>query len=276
MKLTVLVDNNTLIDRYFAAEPGLSLFIEESGRRILFDCGYSGIFLDNARRMGIDLLFLDHLVFSHGHLDHTWGVEPLIREFSRAVLENRPCQKPVVTAHPKTFKSTFFKGVGEIGSLISKEKLENHFRFHPAEKPVGLTERLTFLGEIPRKNDFEALVPLGRKEGENGEDFIPEDTALVYRSDDGLVIITGCSHAGICNIVEYARTVCREERILDIIGGLHLQDPPAEQMKGTTGYLGALGLRHLYACHCTDLKSKIELSGVVPIRETGVGLSLEY
>ena len=66
MKLTILTDNNTFIDRYFTAEPGLSIFIEDEGKRILFDCGFSGVFFDNALRMGIDLLHLDALVFSHG------------------------------------------------------------------------------------------------------------------------------------------------------------------------------------------------------------------
>ena len=59
MKLTVLVDNNTYIDRYFLGEPGLSFFIEDEGKSILFDCGYSNIFFENARKMGIALRFLD-------------------------------------------------------------------------------------------------------------------------------------------------------------------------------------------------------------------------
>lgn len=72
MKLTVLVDNNTLIDRYFVGEPALSFFIEVGGENILFDTVYSDAFLKNAERMGINLRELDVVVLSHGHVDHTW------------------------------------------------------------------------------------------------------------------------------------------------------------------------------------------------------------
>jgi len=88
--------------------------------------------------------------------------------------------------------------------------------------------------------------------------------------------MTGCSHAGICNIIEYAKKVCSENRIHDILGGLHLQDPPERQIQGTLDYLKKLNLKRIHACHCTDLKSKIALSKVVDVEEVGVGLSLTY
>ncbi|MDD2390445.1 MAG: MBL fold metallo-hydrolase [Desulfobacterales bacterium] len=276
MKLTVLVDNNTYIDNYFLAEPGLSFFIEDQDTRLLFDCGYSHIFFENARKMGIDLLFLDYLVFSHCHMDHTWGVDTLIREYTNAILQNHLHKKPELVAHPKAFISTVIDGVGEIGSIISEEKLKQQFKLSLSSVPVHLTDRLVYLGEIPRKFSFESHHPLGRKEGETQDDFVIDDTALAYKSEDGLVIITGCSHAGICNILEYARRVCRDDRIVDIIGGLHLLNPPKEQMQGTLDYLKGLGLKKLHACHCTDFDSKVCLTAVAPVKEVGVGLCLEY
>ena len=71
MKLTVLVDNNTLIGQYFLAEPGLSFLVESEGYRLLFDTGHSGIFLENAQKMGVSLAELDAVVISHGHHNHT-------------------------------------------------------------------------------------------------------------------------------------------------------------------------------------------------------------
>lgn len=276
MKLTVLCDNNTFIDQYFLGEPGISFFIEADETRILFDCGYSDAFLQNARKLRIDLLSLDYLVFSHGHADHTWGVDALIREYMDAFLLNIPHQKPVVVAHPKTFWSTTYDGAIEIGAIVSEDKLKRQFKLKFARQPLKLTERLTFLGEIPRKNDFESQQPLGRKEGEIEDDFIPDDTGLVYRADDGLVIITGCAHAGICNTIEHARKVCKEDRVVDIIGGLHLLDPMKKQINGTVHYLKGLNLKQLHACHCTDLSSKIKLASAAPLKEVGVGLTLEY
>ncbi len=105
MKLTVLADNNCLIDHYFYAEPALSFFIEDNNTRVLFDVGYSDVFMKNAEKLKINLRNLDYLVFSHGHLDHTWGLDPLIKLYSEAILEKLDLSKPTVVAHPLAFES---------------------------------------------------------------------------------------------------------------------------------------------------------------------------
>lgn len=276
MKLTVLVDNATLIDRYFLAEPGLALLIEDGGRKILFDCGYSDIFLGNAAKMGLTLHGLDHVVLSHGHLDHTWGLEPLIRRLSEERLEGRPRRRPELTAHPAAFASVGLDDIPEIGPLLEPGKLSRHFDLHLTATPRALGERLLFLGEIPRRHDFEISEGIGAKEGESRPDTIPDDSALAWRGDDGLVIITGCSHAGICNIVDHAVALTGESRIQDIIGGLHLLSPTAERLRGTVDYLRGLAPLRLSPCHCTDLASKIALARAAPLREVGVGLAVSY
>ncbi len=108
------------------------------------------------------------------------------------------------------------------------------------------------------------------------DDYVVDDTALVYKSDKGLVIITGCSHAGICNIVEYAKKVCNDDRVVDIIGGFHLQDPDENILNNTVSYFKNSNMDKIHACHCTDLRSKIELSKALTVVEVGVGLTLEY
>lgn len=276
MDLKVLVDNNTLIDRYFLAEPGLSFYINDRGHELLFDLGYSDIFFQNAEKMGLDLLQIQDVVISHGHLDHTWGLEPYARRLNEAHFEKRKCSRPRLIAHPLAFTSINGEDGNEFGSLMSADKLSQHFDLTLSRTSVNITSRLTWLGEIPRKHNFENLQSFGRKEGETAVDMVPDDSALVYRSENGLVVITGCSHAGICNIVEYAKDVCNDERIVDIIGGFHLMDPVPVQMKGTLEYLGNQGIQNLYACHCTDLKSKIALASVTNIQEVGVGLELSW
>jgi 7,8-dihydropterin-6-yl-methyl-4-(beta-D-ribofuranosyl)aminobenzene 5'-phosphate synthase len=278
MKLHVLVDNNTLIDRYFVGEPAVSYLIEEGDLRILFDVGYSDIFLQNAHKMNQDLLQLDYLILSHGHMDHTWGMEALIRAYTEAAFEKIPCRKPVVITHPDTFLSKYSPGFPEFGSIVSQETAAKNLALQLSREPVWLSSRLVFLGEIERQTSFEAQHPIGTVwRGEQQEaDYLTEDSALVYCAQEGLVIITGCSHAGICNIIEQARRVCQEERILDIIGGFHLLNPSTEQMQGTIDYFKVLQPQQIHACHCTDLTSKIALSRVVKIEETGVGTCLNY
>jgi 7,8-dihydropterin-6-yl-methyl-4-(beta-D-ribofuranosyl)aminobenzene 5'-phosphate synthase len=278
VQLTVLVDNNTLIDRYFQGEPGLSFFIRDGEARILFDTGYSGLFLANARKMDIDLRRLDWVVLSHGHLDHTWGLDPLIRRFTEAAIEGQPIKRPTILGHPAVLGSRRIDTLPNIGSSLSEDKLSPHFRLRFSREPVWLTEHLVFLGEIPRIFEFEAASPLGLVMGKQGPepDPLADDSALAYRSHDGLVLITGCAHAGICNTIEHARRVCGEERVADIIGGFHLLAPPAERLEETARRLETLGLRSLHPCHCTDLASKVALARRLLVEEVGVGLRLEY
>lgn len=278
MKLTVLVDNNTIIDRYFLAEPGISLYIEQGGKRILLDVGYSDVFIKNAQKMNIDLRTLDYVVLSHGHLDHTWGLDPLVRLYTESNIEGLPHKRPTILAHPLAFFSKTIDDLKEVGSFISRDKLSKHFAIELSKNPVWLTDRLLFLSEIERKNDFEGKKPIGSIMKPSGEepDYLYDDTALVYKSPQGLVIITGCSHSGICNIVEQAKKLCKEERVIDIVGGLHLLNPSKEQLRGTLEYMKKLNPKQMHACHCTDLNSKIALSKVVNLKEVGVGLVLEY
>ena len=278
MKLTVLVDNNTLIDRYFLGEPGVSYYIETDGKKILFDTGYSDAFIRNAQKMNIDLLNIDHIVLSHAHLDHTWGLDPLIRLYTEAQIEGLNHSEPDLIAHPLIFNSRTHSGLQEIGTLLSADKISRIFRLRLISEPLWITDNVVFLGEIPRIFDFEH-DPLESKiiiDGKESDDELLDDTALAIKTENGLVIVTGCSHSGSCNIIEYAKEVCSEEKIVDIVGGFHLLNPPEIKMEGTADYFQNLNAKEVHACHCTDLKSKIALAGVCNLKEVGCGLQLEY
>ncbi|HUT39469.1 MAG TPA: MBL fold metallo-hydrolase [Methanoregula sp.] len=280
MKLTVLVDNNTLIDHYLTAEPALSFLIETGGRKILFDTGYSDAFIQNAQKMDISLLDLDYVVVSHGHLDHTWGLVHLVKHFTEAIIEKRQVRVPELVAHPWCFYPKPKPPLGNSGSLLSEAEAGLHFPLRLSRTPLWLTDNIVFLGEIEQTFDFEHIDPGKRKiampDGRTEPDQLRDDSALVCRTPGGLVIVTGCSHAGICNIVEHARQVCGDDRVRDIIGGLHLLEPGAERMEKTCRYLGSLEMEALHACHCTSLSSKIVLAGYCPVQEVGTGMKLEW
>jgi 7,8-dihydropterin-6-yl-methyl-4-(beta-D-ribofuranosyl)aminobenzene 5'-phosphate synthase len=280
LSLTVLVDNNTITDHYFSGEPGLSFLIKTQGKKILFDTGYSDLFLKNAHVLGEDLLDLDLVVFSHGHLDHTGGLPDLVRHLSRAIIEGIPVRMPTVIAHPFCFYPRPKLPVPNIGSTVSEEELRRHGPVELSTSPRWITDDLVVLGQIERKFDFEntsadkrkILMPDGRTE----DDELLDDTARAFQTGKILVIITGCSHSGICNIVEQAKMVCEEERILDIIGGLHLLSPERPRLEKTVSYLQNLNLASLHACHCTSLPAKIALAGYCPLQEVGVGMALHW
>jgi 7,8-dihydropterin-6-yl-methyl-4-(beta-D-ribofuranosyl)aminobenzene 5'-phosphate synthase len=241
----------------------------------LFDTGYSDIFLKNAEKMGESMSNLDFLVISHSHLDHTWGLEPFVRYLTELGIENRPYKHPALVGHPDIFTSAGMDIIPEFGTLMSKGKMARHLDLQLSKTPVQLGPGLT-LGEIPRENSFEGHITFGKKQGTQEPDRVMDDSAMVYQSSKGLVIITGCSHAGICNIIAYAQKVCNESRVLDIIGGFHLLNPSKDQLTGTLDFFKKLSPKEFHACHCTDLESKIAMSQVANIREVGVGLTLAF
>lgn len=267
MKLTVLVDNNTYIDQYYAGEPAVSYYIETDDIKILFDTGYSDIFIKNARSMCIDLNSLTHIVLSHGHNDHSRGLKYLRQHYDLPDIR--------LIAHPLCFQPKYYENE-YIGSPYSLEEITENFRFEPAESPVFLSENCLFLGRIPDLHDFEKRSPIGTAtaNGQETEDLCPDDSALVCRTDKGLFIVTGCSHSGICNITDYARSVCREQRDSGILGGFHLFDTDT-RLARTIEYLKALSPDILYPCHCVSLKAKAEMLKYMDIEEVGVGLTIE-
>jgi 7,8-dihydropterin-6-yl-methyl-4-(beta-D-ribofuranosyl)aminobenzene 5'-phosphate synthase len=278
--LTVLVDNNTLNDHYFSGEPGLSFLIRTAGKKILLDTGYSDLFIRNAGAMGISLLDLDTIVFSHGHLDHTGGLPAFVRHLNGGIIENSHHNVPNILCHPFCFYPRPKFPLPNIGSLLPEDEVKRHFAVIATAEPYWITKDLVFLGQIDRNNDFETTGPGQRNiimpDGTTVPDHILDDSALALKTRAGLVIITGCSHSGICNIVRTARAVCDEERVIDIIGGLHLLTPGQPVLEKTRGYLERLHLNSLYACHCTSLPSKIFLAGKCPVKETGVGMTLYW
>lgn len=271
MKITVLAENNTLTDKYYIAEPALSFYIEIENQSILFDAGYSGIFIENAQKMNIDLSNLDSIVLSHGHNDHTWGLKFLIEK----QLKNRK-EKVKLIAHPNSLIEKKEKEE-QIGIDLDKEYLNNFFALNLSKEPTWLTNDLVFLGEIPRT--IVKTEKIGQTFDENNSlifDEILDDSALVYKGKDGLVIITGCSHSSLINIVDYAVKICNEDRIIDIIGGFHLLHTSEEKMNKFISTLKEYRICEIHPCHCTDLNAKIALSRHFNVREVGVGLELEF
>jgi len=277
MEISVLVDNNTIIDKYFKGEPGFSVHIKEANKNILFDLGYSDIFIENARQLNLNLNDIDYLVFSHGHIDHTGGLDPLIKYYFETG-EHMGEKIPQIIAHPDCFANKYYGNNSSIGMNVDKEVVNNLFEVKKSKDPIWLTEKLLYLGEIPRENNFESDQPIGyQNEIKAGcEDYILDDTALAYKAKEGLIIITGCSHAGICNIVSQAKKITEVENVIDIIGGFHLMEPGKEKLEKTKKYLKNLNLSQLHACHCTDLKSKIELAQIADLQEVGAGMQFKF
>ncbi|MBN2191644.1 MAG: MBL fold metallo-hydrolase [Polyangiaceae bacterium] len=279
LKISVLVDNNTLIDRYFLGEPAVSYFIETENAKVLFDVGYSDAFWRNAQQLRLDPWSTDWLVLSHGHIDHTGGIDALLKVRGAAQDGTVALRRPRLLAHPHALLPKYLDERTPIGMSVTRDSLEAHFELHLSTQPVWLDRQLVFLGQIPRASPFEAGQPLGYRIDEAGgrvPDDLLDDTALAYAGSDGLCVITGCSHAGICNIIAQARRVTGIHKVLDVIGGFHLLRPSPEQLAGTVACFAELSLPRLHACHCTDLPSRMALGQTATLEEVGSGQILEY
>lgn len=272
MRLVVLVDNYVINDSYGLGEPALSFYIESLGMRILFDFGETDAYLKNARRKGVDLGEIDTAVLSHGHSDHTGGIGPFIEAFKPRQRDSRVR----LVYHPTALLPKRY-GSLDIGLGVPVEILRENFNLVPTLDPFWLNDELVYLGEIERGNGFENKKPLGQRyEGEGFvDDFLPDDSALVHVGDRHIDIITGCSHSGICNIIEYAKKVTGKQRVGSVIGGFHLNKTDPELVDATASYFREADIEQVYPCHCTDTFAKIALAAASPVEEAGVGLVLE-
>lgn len=225
------------------------------------------MYLKNAAKLGIDLEHLDAVIISHGHNDHTGGL----------AFYPKLHKKPLLVAHLGIMESKRAEGLS-ISLPVSEAYLQERFIFKLIKEPLWLDEQFVFLGEIPRVNDFENKKPVGEHCLADGwhDDYVMDDSALVYKQKDGIYIITGCSHAGICNIAEYAKQVTGCNVIKSIIGGLHLFSANSQQTLATADYLKRNVEGNIYPCHCTNLAAKFALHKELTVKEVGVGLTLEW
>jgi len=260
MKITILTDN--VAGGKFLSEHGLSYLLEIDGEQLLFDTGHSDVFLRNAEIMGIDIHNqVKTVVLSHGHWDHGNGLKFLTN-------------KTLIT-HPGTFTSRYRKSDhSPVGLSISKQQIEKQFNLQESKTPVQITHNLYYLSEIPRLNNFESqTTPFEFANGE--DDFVPDDSALVAVVDNELIIITGCSHSGICNICEYAKTITGIDKIKAVIGGFHLKYQN-KQTELTIDYFKSNEIKTLLPSHCTDLPALVLFYKEFKIQQVKTGMTFEF
>ncbi|MEA4869338.1 MAG: MBL fold metallo-hydrolase [Christensenella sp.] len=269
MKLTVLVDNHTYIDRYYLGEPAVSYLIEDGEHLILFDMGYSDVFLENAKRMGIDLGRVTDIVLSHGHNDHTGGLPAFFARFTQPVR---------LFAHLSAFLPKRHQGA-DAGSPMPLYELPRWVSLQLGAKPRRVSEHIWCLGEVPRIFPFELDRAVGETLSSCGccweSDTLRDDTALVLALPEGAFVVTGCAHAGVCNTVAYAKQVSGASRTLGLLGGFHLFET-GEALDRTLAELRNLGVERVYPAHCTSLPVKAAFVGAFDTVEVGVGLQIDW
>jgi 7,8-dihydropterin-6-yl-methyl-4-(beta-D-ribofuranosyl)aminobenzene 5'-phosphate synthase len=234
MKISILVDNEP--GTKTSAEHGLSYLIDFGGKRILFDTGQSDLFLRNAKIMKINIENIDMIILSHGHFDHGNGLGYL--------------SDKTLICHPGCFVSRY-RGTDLvfIGLKNSKTELSRNFNLITSAKPYEISEKIYFLGEIPRLTDFESRNTSFVFKN-NIPDYVIDDSALAMILPQGLFVVTGCGHSGIVNTLEHARKVTSVKEIYGVIGGFHLKEV-IHQTRQTIKYLDDNEVTHVIPSHCT-------------------------
>jgi len=230
MKIYVLVED-TKKDKKFESEHGLSIYFKNDKKKFLFDLGQSNIFLKNAAKLNLNLNKIDYLIFSHGHYDHTGGFKFLkLFEGTRVI------------AHPHCFYPKY-KG----NKYIGFPKDTNNIICELKEKPTKITKNVYFLGQIPGERD-----QLGEyiKDNIRHKDFLLDDSALAITDKNRLIIVSGCAHSGIVNIVKYAKGLFKAKEII-VIGGFHMLKYPDEKINKVIEKLKKLNVTEIFPGHCT-------------------------
>ena len=160
-----------------------------------------------------------------------------------------------------------------IGLDLTKGELERRFDIVTCKQPYVINEELTFLGEIPRTNNFEALTTDFVDENGN-DDFVIDDSALAVVENGKLTIISGCSHSGICNIIEYAKNITGMQRVNAVFGGFHLQGEDRQTAK-TIEYFKATDIGRIYPSHCTKLPALAAFYNAFHIEQVKTGMVFE-
>jgi 7,8-dihydropterin-6-yl-methyl-4-(beta-D-ribofuranosyl)aminobenzene 5'-phosphate synthase len=159
-----------------------------------------------------------------------------------------------------------------IGLNQSKEQIETHFNLQTSNKPYKVSEKIIFLGEIPRLNNFEAQATAFEDEFGN-DDFVPDDSALAVILDHSIAVISGCAHAGICNTIEYAKKVTGINQVDFVLGGFHLKENNVQTQK-TIDYFSIHNIGQINPSHCTQLPALSAFYEKFKIQQIKTGMQL--
>ena len=289
VKRPPMISNQT-ISKSPIAEHGFSALLEISyvyenatkTNKILFDTGVSkeGI-VNNSDVLGINLKNIETIVLSHGHFDHISGLISTLGRLKKSV---------EIIAHPEAFLRRWLvypngnkarmdfldeEEINQAGGIIRKVDkisfLPRNVNMQSKKKTNQANNRVMITGEIPRVTEFEKGFPLQYKEQDNEINLVPDplvsdDQALIMNvKNKGLIILTGCGHAGIVNTINFAKKVTGIKKIYCVIGGFHLSGQDYEDsIPLTIAELTRVNPQYIVPCHCTGWKATNKIIDTMP------------
>ena len=254
MIIKTLVEN-TSISQSLASEHGLSLYIETKDHKILFDVGESDLFFENAEKLDVNISEIDYLIISHGHYDHGGGLKKFLKENTKAE----------VFIHNLAFEKHYaIRSNDELDYIGLDEDLKTDKRIIYTgdrffiNKGIHVFSNITQREPGPKSNSG----LLTENIGEMVDDIFLHEQNLVIEEDDKVVLITGCAHNGIVNIIKHFYDI-RRYMPTCVIGGFHLSsrlvgNENIETIDKIAEYLMGTDAKY-YTCHCTGIEAYKQL-----------------
>ena len=247
--MTVLLENRKAKHADgLTCRPGLSLLIEDDETRILFDTGPDASFMHNAKKMGVSLDGVDWVVLSHGHYDHCGGLKHL--------------QKlPKVLCHPGVYDQKYV-GVPVFNHFVKIKKLSTQLpsakkNFYFTKNPYEISDRFIWSGEIESVKSYGYV-----KRKRVAPDRLSDEGVLIYKSEKGLVIFTGCGHKGLKNIIKHCKNLTGINTIYALVGGMHLRRAMPWDLLPLRNFIKDVNPERILTCHCTGKWGRLWLPGI--------------
>ena len=249
--ISIVAEDSIGFDTPFSGRFGISILLElkteDAEKHILYDTNSEAApILHNLKIMGKSLDHVTTIFLSHCHYDHTDGLAGILDAIDRPI--------PVL-AHPEIFRPCFEinpDGIRHIGIVgHSRKDFEQRGAvFTLTQTPLNLMTGVTTSGEIERVTSFEVLEDLYTiEDGEVVQDHERDDSAVILNFEEGLIIVTGCCHAGVVNTMMHAKKITGVDKIHAVVGGLHFLDASEEKIEKSIEALAEVDW--IFAGHCT-------------------------